>query len=100
MPMLLDALSLQGLRAPAEAWPCRLYVHTLHSPRLAEAYCDRLYERALQEGRLQKQASQAPRQGGALQRGGSRALEQPLPRASSAQALARQSSAPSAPQAR
>ena len=29
--------------------PCRLYVHTMNSPRLAEAYCDRMYEALLQQ---------------------------------------------------
>lgn len=27
------------------AFFCRIYVHSMKAPRLAEAYCDRLYER-------------------------------------------------------
>ena len=46
-------------------------MHTLKSPRLAEAYCDRQYALAQQEGRLQKAGSAQ------LQRAGSRASDLP-----------------------
>ena len=34
----------------------RLYVHTMRSPRLAEAYCDRMHEATLEQSGQDKKA--------------------------------------------
>ena len=87
-------------RAHDACLPRRMYVHTLRSPRLAEAYCDRLYDKSLLEGKLQGGGSQLQRQGSQMQRSTSRVPELPLPRTASQQLPRQGSSGPAAPQAR